>query len=56
MIDLSKIKALRNLQILVLGNAIDYPLPDWLLQLIAYINNVEMPLNILVKRSVTYFR
>ena len=48
--------SLCNLQILMSGNVIDYPLPNWLLPLMAYIYDAEMPLNTLVKCSVTYFR
>jgi len=51
--DLNKFKALYNLQILVLGNAINYPLPNWFLLLIDYIYSIERPLNILINYSVT---
>ena len=39
--DLSKIGAL---QFLILGNVINYPLPNWLLLLIGYIYNIKKPL------------
>ena len=55
-INLGKIRALRDLEFLVSGNAIDHPPPNWVLLPISYIYNAGKPLNTLINRSITWFR
>jgi len=51
-IDIDGIKALRDLEFLVLGNIFNYFPPNLATLLIDYIYNAEKPLNILVKRII----
>ena len=56
LINLGEIGALRDLEFLVSGNAIDHPPPNWVLLPISYIYNAGKPLNTLINRSTTWFR
>ena len=56
MTDLSGFETLGDLQILMSGNAIDYPPPNWFLLIIDYVYNIERPSNTLINRNITWFR
>ena len=49
LIDISRIRALYNLEFLVLKNTFNHPPPNLVILLIDYIYNAEKPLNTLVK-------
>jgi hypothetical protein len=55
-IDISGIKALYNLELLILGNVFNYPLPNLVILLVNYIYNLKKPLNTLIEHIIIQFR